>query len=280
VYFRQAFPSYPEASHLVKPGNRSFHHPPVDAQAAAVRREALCQQRLDAPTAQLLAVWLRVVSPVSLHRVRPAAGTTNLAPHGRDRVHQRHQLRYVVPVGAAQDGRERHALGVGDDVMLAARPGTIRGIGARFRPPKTALTDEESTTARDQSIWSAARSRHRSTSCTFCQTPCSCHAFRYRQQVMPEPQPISWGSISQGMPLLSTNRMPVRTLRRSIGRRPGYRARRGLGGGKSGSMISHSSSGTSSSAMTTPSLVLLRALSCGKADPKVKPASVTERSFC
>ncbi len=36
------------------------------------------------------------------------------------------------------------------------------------------------------------------------------------EQVMPEPQPISWGSISQGMPLFSTNRMPVRAARSSM----------------------------------------------------------------
>ena len=37
---------------------------------------------------------------------------------------------------------------------------------------------------------------------------------------MPEPQPISAGSISQGRPERSTNRMPVGATRFSIGRRP------------------------------------------------------------
>ena len=34
-----------------------------------------------------------------------------------------------------------------------------------------------------------------------------------RQQVMPEPQPSSCGSISQGIPLRRTNRIPVRQAR-------------------------------------------------------------------
>ncbi len=54
------------------------------------------------------------------------------------------------------------------------------------------------------------------------------------QQVIPEPQPISsWGNISQGMALLRTNRMPVRTAWSSI--------RSGLSplglGGSSGSRV-------------------------------------------
>jgi hypothetical protein len=62
-----------------------------------------------------------------------------------------------------------------------------------------------------------------------------------------EPQPISWGSISQGIPLFSTNTMPVRAARSSMRGLPP----RGFGGsgGRSGSMVSHSSSVTSSLAM-------------------------------
>src|SRR5262245_22628801 len=46
------------------------------------------------------------------------------------------------------------------------------------------------------------------------------------------------------MPVLRTNRMPPRTLRRSSGLRPGQRNRRGSSGGNSGSMASQSSSVT------------------------------------
>ena len=54
-----------------------------------------------------------------------------------------------------------------------------------------------------------------------------------RQQVMPEPRPISCGSVSQGMPLFSTERIPVGPAG------PGGRPPSGLGfsGGRGGSMI-------------------------------------------
>src|SRR4051812_12588774 len=68
---------------------------------------------------------------------------------------------------------------------------------------------------------------------------------------MPDPQPISWGSISQGMPLFSTNKMPVSSAARSSTRGlPPL----GLGGssGNSGSTTSQSSSVTSSLAMVSP----------------------------
>src|SRR5215211_5052337 len=67
------------------------------------------------------------------------------------------------------------------------------------------------------------------------------------QQVMPEPHPISWGNIFQGIPLLRTNRMPVRAARSSMRGLPPL----GLGGssGSSGSITSHSSSVRSSLAI-------------------------------
>ncbi len=44
------------------------------------------------------------------------------------------------------------------------------------------------------------------------QTPASFQSWSRRQQVMPQPQPISAGRSSQGMPVLRTKRMPVRAL--------------------------------------------------------------------
>src|SRR5262245_53469415 len=47
------------------------------------------------------------------------------------------------------------------------------------------------------------------------------------------------------MPVFRTNRMPVRTLRWSLGLRPGKRKRRGGSGGNNGSMRTQSASVTS-----------------------------------
>jgi hypothetical protein len=49
--------------------------------------------------------------------------------------------------------------------------------------------------------------------------PASCQA-RNRQQVMPEPQPSSCGSISHGMPLRSTKRIPMKQARSGKRGRP------------------------------------------------------------
>lgn len=90
---------------------------------------------------------------------------------------------------------------------------------------------------RDQSIRSASRSFASSTSCSRSQTPAACQSRRRRQQLMPLPQPISRGSRSQRRPVCRMNRMPVSTARSSSGLRPGYRERRGLGGGNNGSRL-------------------------------------------
>src|SRR4051794_25736471 len=64
---------------------------------------------------------------------------------------------------------------------------------------------------------------------------------------MPQPQFISQGRSSQGMPVLRTNRMPVRAARSVTGGWPPL----GLGVhlGSKGSMTSHSSSGSKGLAM-------------------------------
>src|SRR5262249_41897692 len=69
---------------------------------------------------------------------------------------------------------------------------------------------------------------------------------------MPQPQPISLGRSSQGMPVLRTKRMPVRALRSSRGLRPGLRRRRGLGGARSGCTTSQRASKTRVFAMIRP----------------------------
>jgi hypothetical protein len=72
------------------------------------------------------------------------------------------------------------------------------------------------------------------------QTPALCQSRKRRQQVIPEPQPISGGRYSQGKPVESTKRMPRSTSRL------GMRGRPPLGldgsGGNNGSTTNQSSS--------------------------------------
>ena len=78
--------------------------------------------------------------------------------------------------------------------------------------PFASVTDRLalSALARRQSLWSAAPKRSKTAWCRRSHTRAFCHARRRRQHVTPLPQPISWGTIAQGMPLLSTKRMPVK----------------------------------------------------------------------
>jgi hypothetical protein len=102
----------------------------------------------------------------------------------------------------------------------------------------SATTFERSTPGpSDSTLWSIAASNR-------FQTPRRCQCRSRRQQVTPEPQPISSGSRFQAMPLCSTNTMPVSAARSPTGGRPRFPGRY-LRPGKSGSIVSHSSSGTS-----------------------------------
>lgn len=242
MQLRAAFIADPQATELMQPGERAFHDPAIDSQAAAMRCVAFGQHGFNPQTPQPTAMGFRVVATITLHAARAAARAATFAAHGRDGFDQRLKFGDVIRVCAGQAGRQRKAVGICDYMVLAARLGFIRGIRPGFGPPFSARSGELSTTARDQSIWSAAWSLANKTSCSRCQTPAACQSRRRRQQVMPLPQPISWGKSSQPMPVFKTNMMPVSACRLSIGLRPGYRNRRGFAAGRSGSMIAHNSS--------------------------------------
>ena len=158
----------------------------------------------------------------------------------------------VVAVGPGQEGRERDAAAVDDRWRFV--PGLPRSVGfgptasppfwpgcwrcpgwpgssrsGRLRPGGRAGPGAGGPRPRPPASRAAAASR-------------SCR----------EPQPISWGSISQGMPVLSTKRMPVRQARSGTRGRPPL----GLGG-----------SGGSSGANDGPQLVGDKGLAHGASVP-------------
>src|SRR5215204_1483258 len=153
----------------------------------------------------------------------------------------------VVDVGRRVDHRKWDAFSVDHNMALRALFAFICRILAGLLAPPGAGTLDESKDARSQSMWSASPRRSKILRCSSSHTPASCHSLSLRKQVIPEPQPISWGSISQGMPLLRTNNMAVRVARLSMRGLPPL----GLGGssGSSGSITSHSSSVRSSLAI-------------------------------
>src|SRR5205085_12296053 len=110
----------------------------------------------------------------------------------------------VMDIGSGTDYRERDPLSVDHKMALRSRFTSIRRRRPGCLAPFLAGTLAESTEARVQSILPASPSLSSNSWCNLSQTPASCQSRRRRQQVMPLPQPISGGNISQGRPVLST----------------------------------------------------------------------------
>jgi hypothetical protein len=161
----------------------------------------------------------------------------------RDIVEQWQCLGRVGTVRSGEAQGQRGATAIDEQVPFSAFFGPICGAFAGEDPPKTARILWLSTQAFSQSISPARPRRSRRACSNFFHTPRRCQKRSRRQQVTPEPQPISWGSSSQGMPLRRTKTIPVKQARSSTGGRPRLPGL-ALWPGSSGWMISQSSSGT------------------------------------
>ena len=243
----------PESSEAAEPGQRALGNPTL-APKSLLRLDAPSRDApLDAPSSQRLATLGEVVSLVRVQLLGTLSRTTSGTLDRLDAIDQLLEQHRVVDVGRREPRRERDALALDHNMALRARFAAIRRIRAGFGAPPGAATLAESREARDQSILSAAPRRSKSARCRLCQTPAFCQSRRRRQQVIPLPQPISWGSISQGIPLRKTNRMPVRAARSGTGGRPPF----GLGfrSGSNGLISSHSLSGSNTLLILDPYLV-------------------------
>jgi hypothetical protein len=196
---------------------------------------------------QRLAMRGRIIAAIPLHTVGAVFGPPRLAPYRRDGGQQWQQWRHVMAMRSRHQRRQRNAMRIGEDMMFTPTFPAIRRIGPRFFSPPTARRLRLSTTARVQSILSASCSLARSRVCTWCQTPAWCQSRKRRQQVIPEPQPISCGSISHGSPACSTKSIPVNAARSGTRGRPPLAL--GGSGGNNGAMSAQSASGTSGFAM-------------------------------
>lgn len=241
VHGRQAFITHAQPSELMQPCDSALYHPAGFTQPTTVRGATPGNLGTDALARQQSAQRIGVIGAVGLDQRRLASWCAAHARHGRDRRDQRQQLRDVMAVGARQDQRKGYALGVREEVVFAARTTAIGWVRSTFFPAPTARMEELSATAREKSSRFAPRSFDSNTRCSFVQTPRRCQYLSRRQQVIPEPQPISCGSIFQGMPERNTNSIPVSTCRSLNIRRPAYRFRLRLFG-SSGSMWAHNSS--------------------------------------
>jgi len=238
----QPFVAQLQAPELVQPRDRAFDDPPRLAQAAAMGGAPFGQHRRNAHRAKRAAMRGRVVGAVTLDTIGAAPGTPASARKRWDGHDEWNELGYIMGIGRRERRRERDTPCIAEEVVLAARFAPVGGIRSGFFPPCMARTEELSTTVRDHSIWSAACNRVSNTRCNRAHTPARCHATRRLQQLTPEPQPISSGRAAQGMPVRSTNKMPVSACRWVIGLRPGWVRRRRFTFGNNGSISCHSRS--------------------------------------
>jgi hypothetical protein len=126
-----------------------------------------------------------------------------------------------MPIGSGHAQHQRDAFPVGDEVPLDAEFASVGRVGSRVRAPRGLGTDAASRLARLRSNCPAPRSSASKTICMRCHTPSACHCRSRRQQVMPLPYPSSAGRCSHGVPVRSTNRMPLSAFSSSsLGRPP------------------------------------------------------------
>jgi hypothetical protein len=235
----------------VKPGEGTLNHPPVSAQLLAALHSFTSYAAFDPSLAKGLSTPSIVIRLVSMPFVRALARPSSLTKRAFDRLDAVHHLlkhHTVGDVSASQFHAEGYAFGLDHNMALRARFCLICGVRPNSRglwvplfTPLAAIVSL-SRLALDQSMLPASPRRLSRAWCRERHTPPFCQSRSLRQHVTPLPQPISWGSISQGRPLLSTKTMPVRAARSGTRGRPPL----GLGGcgGRSGSIISHSSSVT------------------------------------
>jgi hypothetical protein len=188
----------------------------------------------------------RIVAAVTLEHFGFPAWRSRATANRRHPIHQVEQLGDVRAIRGGQRRDERNPVRVGKNMMLRPGLAAIGRVRSSFFPPRIARNDALSTIARATSSRPRRRSSVSSAAWSRFQTPARCHRTSRRQQVIPDPQPISRGNIRQGMPLRRTKRMPVRTARSGMGVRPAYCRCRGRRFGKSGSIRFHNASSSSS----------------------------------
>lgn len=239
----QSFITNSESTKPMQPCDGASDDPAGLAQSAAMFGSAPSDLRLNASFLERFTMSARIVTAVGLDEIGLASRAPRFACYRWYGLHQRQQLGNVVAIGLGQIDRERNAFRVRKDVVLRTGTTAIGWVRSRFFPAPRARIDELSATASEKSILSAPRSLESSTWCSRSHTPARCHASSRRQQVLPEPQPISLGNIYQGIPDRSTNRIPVSAARLETPCvRPGFFFRRRFGPGKSGSIMFHNSS--------------------------------------
>src|SRR5579883_435533 len=166
-----------------EPGQTALHHPAMLAQVLARLDAAASDAGQEATPREELATAGQVVGLVGMHLAGPFASVAVALFHRRQGRDQAFELAAVVLVGCRQRDGERNAAALGDDVLLAARLPTVRGVRPDETAPFWAGTLRVSTTTRVQSSWPASPNSSSKSRCRRSQTPACCQASTRRQTV-------------------------------------------------------------------------------------------------
>jgi hypothetical protein len=232
-----------QPSEAIQPRMRALYDPAMTTEFLLRLNSFTGDPRRDPSFTQCRLILFRLIPLIRMQLHGALAGTSSRPLDGLDRIQGLLEHRGVIDVRSGQLDRQRNALSIDNKMPLCALFSAIRRIFPGFFAPPGEATLEESMEALLQSMRSASPNSSNKTWWRRSQTPASCQSRRRRQQVMPLPQPISRGSISQGMPVRSTKRMPVKAARSGTRGRPplGF----GLSGGNSGAIRFHSLSSRS-----------------------------------
>lgn len=143
---------HPQTPKLTEPGEGSFYYPPPSAQSTAVFGVSLGEPRPDPTNSQALPDCLRVITTVADHAIRAMAWPSSFSLKERNGINKCERLLRIVTIGPGELNGQWNSVPVADQMTLAAELSPIGGIWTGEMPPKTARTEQLSTTARDQSI--------------------------------------------------------------------------------------------------------------------------------
>jgi hypothetical protein len=130
-----------EAPFCVQVADRALHDVALGAEPGAMLAAASGDRVSDAAGSQESAVLVVVIATVGDHPLGSLARSAAVRPaYGRDLVDEWDQLRDVVAVGAGHDPGQRQAAGVGQEVVLGARPGAVDRARSEPAAPLFACT--------------------------------------------------------------------------------------------------------------------------------------------
>ena len=230
-----------KSAKAIEPTEGSFNLPTVRSKIT-VSLTTFFNHRLNSSAPKFRTKRFRIICFVTLKCIRPLTRTAFWALNGRNGFDGWKSFFHVVNVGCAQTDNNRNSLRICDKVAFSPCLSTVGRIRAGLRPPFGAAMLEESIRNRFQSIWFSLLSSFKKVLWIFSQIPSLCHFSKRLHAVISEPQPISCGRYSHGMPVFKTKTMAVNTCRLEMAGRPF--APFGLSGGSNDFILFHNSSST------------------------------------